>query len=873
MKGKIGRIIRRIYGIIMGFAIQIVCLYRWIPMGNGEVCSLEAFLNIIRSGDIKNASVEIFTRMTQNTGVPADDFSSMMLLVFIASLAIVHILGIIYIPFSFFGRGLMLCGVSGLIFCVIPLFLSAEMIYAVDEPLRMMAVVGILMLAEGATFIGSRFFDTYNESVQEYRALKKRDKEFRKDRKRRLKFKGRYSSLFYQIILANCKSRMGDYITFIAAGSIAVCFVISGFGMWTLLKGQELNSILLNFLVLAMVISVFLLVNILLFYLKNRMKGYGMLLNLGMRRMTLRFYMAVEFICCILLSVVCGFILGNGLLSGVKSVLVKKLGAEIITGRMTDRTWLMIFISIGLMFFLSLMLTRDNYYNPETSGAADKAVMAEPIGAKHNILSLPVGAGLIYVGGKYFAAEKMSESLILPGAFMIGSYFLVKSLWGIWLRCKRRMRPVSYKGILKDNYKYYRFKTTYRYMFFLTVMHVIISFVYIKDIAANMTAETPESLFPYDYVCIAGGDDMETFAGLESSGLIERAVYPMVRVSTPGHADELVYDNSQSSIGQHIGISESTYRQMCENAGMKAKELNLAEDGSEVHAVYQQDRAQRGHGLGNFMMEKNAFIHMGPPEIVAVNNASIVVWLNKVKEVYPERKIKSGENRILTGALHQGSQENIVVFSDVYMENVAAESSAGAEEGQEEEVKDSGMRQLVLLNLTSEEARPAVEEVLTAFREKHAADEDYDVDVRAYYDKSEIAYRIPRERAMKTEVNVFIIVLFIITGFIMFYMKVTAEMEERRKQHTFLALVGMGPKKRHQMIRKEFLDFLILPLTAGTLVTGGFLWITLNLRLYTAAEKLAYIKVWGKLYIIYVLIQAAGILVLEYYTIRKVDKK
>lgn len=143
------------------------------------------------------------------------------------------------------------------------------------------------------------------------------------------------------------------------------------------------------------------------------------------------------------------------------------------------------------------------------------------------------------------------------------------------LRFKEKVNAVSYKTILLDNYKYYRFKTTFRYMFFLTVLHVVILFVYAKDIAATMTAEDPEKLFPYDYVCIADTDDMKDFKMLSDSGLTEQTAYPMVRVSGPGLADEFIYAMDGSSIGQHIGISETSYRQICEHAGRKAKSRNL----------------------------------------------------------------------------------------------------------------------------------------------------------------------------------------------------------------------------------------------------------------------------------------------------------
>lgn len=850
------RVIRRIYGIVMGFVIQIICMYRWIPVDGREVTCLEAFLNILRSDNFRDAAAAIYERMMADGGGPADDLSAFLFFVFIASLAIVQVLGLIYIPFSFFGRGLMLCGASGLIFCIVPLAIVAEMIYMVKDPLQMEAYVGILLLAEGAAFIGSKFIEQINEASREAKALRERDREFRRDRKRRLKFKGRYSSLFYHIIRENCSSRWGDYVTFIAAGSIAVSFVVAGFGMWALLKRQELNTILLNFLALSMVISVFLLVNILLFYLKNRMKGYGILLNLGMRRMTLRFYMAVELICCILLSVAFGFLLGNGLLFGLKALLVKSLGAEVISGALTERTWMLIFISIGVMFAVALVITRDNYYNPETSGAADKAIMAEPIGAKYNILSIVTGSAFVYVAIHFFTDRKVGESLLFPGIFLIGCYLLLKSLWGILLRCKKRMKALSYKNMLTDNYKYYRFKTTYRYMFFLAVMHTVILFVYAKDIAAVATAQKAESLFPYDYVCIADEGDMKDFAKLEKKGLVERKAYPMVRVCSPGQSVIFVSPGEDLINNQHIGVSETTYQKMCEDAGIKPGKFKLSEDGSKVHIIYQQDLVQKAHPINNFLMEENPFLRVGQPTIIK-SGKSAIVWLNSTRELYPERIVEGEEVSILTGAVSQGAHENIVVFSDAYMEKVMAD------EGKE----------LVLLNLTSEKARPKVEKTLAAFKERHAEEESYDADVKAYYDKSEIVPRIARERAMNLEVNIFIIVLFMVTGFIMFYMKTVAEMEERKKQHTYLALVGMGPQKRHRLIWSEFLSFLVIPFIISTAISAGFLWVTIKLRMFTAAETAAYVKVWGKLYVVYVLIQAAGMLALGYYTVRKVDKE
>lgn len=851
----IGKIIRRIYGILMGIIIQIVCLYEWIPLTEGKANTLDVFLHIIRSDDIMETALSVVRQlpgyaeymgfMDGNEQAIAVEF-----LVFTGSLFIAQVLAAIYIPLSFFGRGLMLCGVAGLIFAFIPVYMSAEMTGLTGTE-TIIIYSGVVLATFGITFIGSRYLEDIGEARRDAKARRKRDKEFRKEKRRRLKFKGRYSSLFYHAIWDNSRSRWGDYIIFIIVGGIATGFIVVGFGMWAMLKGQQLNTILLNFLFISMVVSVFLIVNILLFYLKSRMNGYTLLLNLGMRRMTLKLYMAVELTGCILLSVVCGVLFENLLLLGLKSILTKNLGAEVVAGELTKQTWILIFISISVLFLLSLMLTRDNYYSPEALGTQDQAVMSEPVGVRHNILSVLWGGCLIGVSVYYYMKRNMSEYLIIPGCFLLGIYFFSKSVWGLLLRCKRKIIPLFYRGLLTDNYKYYRFKTTFRYMFFLLVIHMIVMFVYTKDIAAAMTAEKPEYLLPYDYVCIGDSKDAKTFKKLEKDGLIEQKTYPVVKVSNISKEEKF---SGLLINGQQIGISETTYKKMCEQAGAEPKKLRLSKDGSSVYIIYQQDRTQKARPLDHYMLQSKPCLRIGEPEVESVELSG--TWYREIKKKYPEREIAGEEKNILTGAAFQGIHQNIVVFSDEYMESA----------------EYKGSNRLILLTLNSEEARPSVQEKLSEFKEKHAKEELYDAEVPSYYAKEEVLPQITRKRVMNTNVNVFIACLFFITGFIMFFMKVKAEMEERKKQHVFLSLVGMGPKARHRMIRSEFIGFLFVPLVTAALITAGFIWLTINLRIYTAIEQAVYAKMFGKMCGGYAVIWGIGMFILYCYTVREVEK-
>ena len=51
--------------------------------------------------------------------------------------------------------------------------------------------------------LGSRMIDSWEESTAEQRQIKERDKAAKKERKERLAFEGKYSSLFYTVIWKN----------------------------------------------------------------------------------------------------------------------------------------------------------------------------------------------------------------------------------------------------------------------------------------------------------------------------------------------------------------------------------------------------------------------------------------------------------------------------------------------------------------------------------------------------------------------------------------------------------------------------------------------------------------------------------------------
>ena len=137
----------------------------------------------------------------------------------------------------------------------------------------------------------------------------------------------------------------------------------------------------------------------------------------------------------------------------------------------------------------------------------------------------------------------------------------------------------------------------------------------------------------------------------------------MVRVTNVDNSEKL--DDARAVImpqGQHIGISETTYKELNKALGKKSEKMNLSADGKEIYIIYQQDKSTKAHPLDYLNSRKEPYLHIGQP-------IESYGFLDREK-IYPTRTVKGEKTDILTGAFRQGSEENLVVFSDEYFEKV-----------------------------------------------------------------------------------------------------------------------------------------------------------------------------------------------------------
>ena len=873
----------RKYLLVTGIIMQIILLLPWISLGGKRYNTYAYLFRLHASEDMQTVMRADFASIGEGW-MDWTDIQSMMF-VFIGQLlllVVLQILGIISIlqVFSNKKKGL----VSGvcLVICAANLFsITSGPTFYMDSWFAKLYLL-IMLILQGINLIGYRMIDSWVEATEEMRRIKEHERQVKKERKERLVFEGKYSALFYQVVWKNFKSNWATYRIFVLVDTVSISFIFAGMGMRemlsgmqgveNLLTGQGLGAILLNFLASAIIISIFLIVSVLMFYLKNHMSSYSLFQNLGIRSKTLYLFIGTELAVCMILALIGGCILGNVILFVCRIAIRNGFDGAILLENITVKSYLLTLLVSFLVYLISAMATHDVYYETGGTSARYKAVQKEKMPGILSPLFMIFGAGVIVFSVYGFFQREHAEGMVYIVFFLIGLYLFMRHCWNMYLRLRKKKNSIYLGSILKKNYFYHHFKTAYRYLFLFTILHICVLFVFSREVTTSLIEEEPEIMFPYDYVCMAIEDDMPIFEEIKNENQAEVLSYPMVRVSNADNSTDI--NGAMECIqpqGQHIGISESTYRKLCENIGEKPKQLNLAEDGSEIYVIYQEDKSVRAHPIDYYMGTKTPYLHIGQP-LIAYDYV-------KREKLFQPRKVIGMERTSLIGNLRQGEHENIVVFSDGYFAEVEDMWKTtiywnGEQISEEEAIEDVTIHhwpdQLVLINVADDQKQD-VEEKLQIFEDNHLFDNSFDSEVQSWYSKTTLIDQIKSERFMNIAVSMFIMIIMAIVSLILLYMKVESEMDEKKRQQEFLECMGMRKRERLQIIKSELGFYFWVPMAISIISIIVFTAITWKLRLFSQTDCIAYSKVLTIIFLIYTAVELLGMKCLEYYIIRKVE--
>lgn len=678
--------------------------------------------------------------------------------------------------------------------------------------------------------VGRKMIGIWDETLKETLAYQEEERRRKAERKRRLAFPGKYSKLFYEAVWKNFKGNLKDYIMLFICHALVFMVVLTGFGLHSVIKdGDEslkvgypvgAGKILLESLVEFGTVGVFMLVLLLLYYLKRRIPEYGMFSTLGIRRKTMYLCMGVELGIGGLLSLLAGGILGAVLVE----VLKKQLGEG--DGGLTPLLLLAAMGVMALFYLVIFFVTHDLFIGFRMGNSADLSAAGEKMPKKHYVFFMAAGACICILKILEYGRNVKYENIDMVIVCFIGIYLILRYGMAKYLKSQRKQGRYLSK-IFRQHSFYHRSRSAVWYIFGLCVIQICILGLFSVQLFSTSIIGNPDDLSPYDLVCLAGesGEDASFIQSLRERDNTQVEVCPMVRVigecaEQPGRfVTTYIY-------GQNIGISESSYhalKQERESSGYKSTDLGFGKDGTGIYLVHQMDKSSRARPLDY----KMAGFYVGT---VYEYDTGYDEWGdNMLSEPY---EVVGEETSALTGIMCQGERENIVVFSDTYFEQARKRAMA---------LEYPGPTELVLVK-TDEKTLKELEPDLEAFRKRHEIDERYDAKVKSYYLKGDAKKRFLAELHMRKVMAELLIPLFFMAFVLLIKIKLMTERTANERRTEFLNCMGMRKKERTSIMRLEMGIYFVTVLVISAAVSAGLIRGAFCARFYEAADILFMLK-------------------------------
>lgn len=600
--------------------------------------------------------------------------------------------------------------------------------------------------------------------------------------------------------------------------------------------GKIFSSAAIPFLIC----GVILIIVVMITYFGKRMPDYVMFQRMGITKRDMNRLLMMEVAISYVVSLVFGLLLGNVLFLVVKKILVRQLGETNVSGGVSIWLYMVICgITLGV-YFLGILLIKELESDFRILTVTRESARKETVKLRVPFVWIALGFLLCIVAVLFYSKVYRYENIFLLVTFFIGLYLIFRHV-AVWFLTKRKNKRGYLKHLLVRNQFYYRFKTISRYLFVFSILAGWAAFYFAMQFVTVQTAQPIDSLFPYDFMCIANEEDMDFFDSLQQKYELDFTEYPMVRVSNTDKTEWLEQYMEQRIQGQQIGISESTYHILKQKLepGYKKRSLGLDKDGMKVYLVHQQDRSVKAQPIDWFYMMKKPNLHVG---VVC----PAYHWGIDANTFY-ERTVVGEEFGSLTGCFTQVKLENLVVFSDEYFEKAKEEwkttdaiTSLREEdmkrmEGEDYEIVTiQGPTRLVLFNAREEDV-DSIDNELEKLEEEHkyiANYSNYDAQVRFHYNAKTQKQDLKTERMLKAVINLFMMITFMIIGAIFFLVRMRIEFREKSERADFLRKMGMSEKQRKALYKKETMVFYYVPMLVMLLVVCFFSAATFHVRMF-----------------------------------------
>ena len=657
--------------------------------------------------------------------------------------------------------------------------------------------------------------------------------------------------LLKQLIWKNTKSRLREMRVLVLCVTVLISTMyamLNGFVLFSkehsyeevLFAEDGISRTFVSAGFMLLLCGIVLIITVLISYLGKRIPDYIFFQRMGISKVDRKKMIRTEGGIIYMISVVLGFILGTAL-STLLKVLLHKTG---MISALPDSTSPLLYLPVcaAALFicFISFLLMREIENDFQIINNPQETMRTAKLTGILTIPKIIIGLACCTVSAVLYATVRLHESAALLVIFVLGLYLVIKNAAALRLHAQRKKRSENYyRNIMKNNCFYQRLNSIARYNLFFTMISVLACFYFGFQTISILNAQDPESLFPYDFMCIAGTQDRAFFSALEEQYSINVKQYPMIRVSNIDKTEHVEHRGEIAIQGQQIGISETTYHTLKKAAdpSYKKQDLHLDKDGKTVYIVHQQDTSVKAQPINWSMLMVNPVLHVGLPALSADTSKDACT--------YAGRKIAGQEFSSITGCFSTPKCENLVVFSDAYFKK--AQSAWKKEDFGtalinryykeyygENPVHVQGPDRLVLINARTKDLR-SIDVKLQKREKQHWYIGNYDPTVRFHYSAKTAVQDMKTERAVRVTIGIYFVAILFIIDILMLYAMLQLQRKEKKIRERFLSQMGMPVHERRRILRRELNLFYLLPSAGLILTTAVFFRDACTARMYPEA--------------------------------------
>lgn len=705
---------------------------------------------------------------------------------------------------------------------------------------------GIIMVLPAVECIGRKVIENWDVTVKEKDTYQEKAKKEKAERRERLYFPGKYKKLFYRVVWKNFQRNLKDYMVLLLCNALVFAFVLAGFGLQKLTAAGDTSlelgypsgagKILLRSVIELGAVGLFMLVLLLLYYLRKRIPEYGVFRTLGIRKKTMYFTMGLELGLGAALSLLVGGVCGTCIVIGFQ----KNLSG--IEGGFLSPLLLLKALGVMLVIYLiTFFVTHDLFVGFRMGSSTELQMMKEWMPGRFHPVFVAAGAGVTAVMVYWYLQNANYENFLLLGGCFAGIYLILRFGIAGYLLHTRKKKGSLLKLLVQHPF-YHKSRSSVWYIFGLCVLQICILAVFSVQYFSGTVMEEENALLPYDLVLCANAEYEEDEALLEKMKEMEgvsAADYPMVRVSGTDGTEMIEAKGADPVRSQNIGIPESVYHALkkAQDPDYREEKLGLDPEGETIYVVHQQSKTTKAQPIDYKTLRSKPLLYTGP--------VCISVDPYSQQTSFSERRIIGEEISSLIGVFCQGERENLVVFSDEYFEKAKeiwkitdpynGKILRGDEILEYEPFVYQGPTKLITVK-ADEEALKELEPELNAFRERHEKDEEYDRKVKSYYLKTDAGIQIDTELQMQEAMGKLLICIFFVAEILLLGIKMMTEKRINVRRAEFLNCMGMRKKERKRLIRWEMGTYYLLVTLVSAVISVILLFATFHARLYGPAD-------------------------------------